>query len=423
MMAVRKGAALAIGETTDMFLLHLEEAERDWNREQEGLTAKILERPGEVVLSLTEPGYLGLRWAPAGNHVALHKLVPGSQATKHEESLHTVAKKTGFTGFVVRAVGGTVVTDWSYTDTLAVLMSEQRPLEIHLTPAPVPEFSVEAPAVVATFLEAGKLGVGYKLDAPSQRVFVDSIAPGTQASRIPELHAGLVLEEVGAAGVIGRPFKETIEIIKGHEARPLSLGFSSSWIGHEAADVSGIWHASGTAAGLAQLAIEATLSTGTSMQKLFTEEKFELRQNGTFVHGRSVASSEVFTLVGTLVDQALSLMQSYSDGTQITWTAQVGQMGSQVLMTKGKWDGTYQGEFTAKRTNATVEDVPDASGDAVERAGLSVTILQGRSGSGDGIRKAMIKDWSSVTCELKLTPSEATQVSFQWKNPDFYQES
>ena len=78
--------------------------------------------------------------------------------------------------------------------------------------------------VEVTFLEAGSIGIKFVDNPHTKVVQIRAINPGTQAERHSVLQAGMVLRSVGGTSVVGRSYKDTIDIIKA-QGRPLACRF------------------------------------------------------------------------------------------------------------------------------------------------------------------------------------------------------
>ena len=83
----------------------------------------------------------------------------------------------------------------------------------------------EEPEVLSvTFTEAGSMGLKFTPNKLTGNTEVLAVNPGTQAERHRELHAGLILKSVGKVGVMGRPYAETLGMLKA-SGRPVTLTF------------------------------------------------------------------------------------------------------------------------------------------------------------------------------------------------------
>ena len=80
----------------------------------------------------------------------------------------------------------------------------------------------ESGAMSVTFVEPGSLGLKFTPNQQTGNTEVLAVNPGTQASRHPQLQAGLVLTHVGRSGVLGRPYAQTLELLKS-SGRPVTL--------------------------------------------------------------------------------------------------------------------------------------------------------------------------------------------------------
>ena len=174
---VQKGAREAIESHADVLLEHLESAEQDWYKERQLLMSI------DVTASLDEPGELGLRWAYDARlgGVVVQAVEPHSQAQRSPRLC---------VGLVLKSVGGVHVSGLSYAETLKQLATEDRPLELRLTPAALPVPPRQVPPLVASLQEEGPLGIGFKFDKISRHVFVESVKPSSQASRQPRIQPG-----------------------------------------------------------------------------------------------------------------------------------------------------------------------------------------------------------------------------------------
>eukprot|EP01043_Picozoa_sp_COSAG02_P037660 COSAG02_NODE_2843_length_7905_cov_95.905842_6_plen_687_part_01 len=79
--------------------------------------------------------------------------------------------------------------------------------------------------ISVVFTEPGTLGLHLTRNKDTGTVDVLQINAGTQAERHTQLRAGLVLQGVGPVSVVGKSYKETLDLIKGG-GRPLALSFS-----------------------------------------------------------------------------------------------------------------------------------------------------------------------------------------------------
>ena len=174
---VQKGAREAIESHADVLLEHLETAEQDWYKERQLLMSI------DVTASLDEPGELGLRWAYDARlgGVVVQAVEPHSQAQRSPRLC---------VGLVLKTVGGVQVSGLSYAETLKQLATEDRPLELRLTPAALPVPPRQVPPLIASLQEEGPLGIGFKFDKISRHVFVESVKPSSQASRQPRIQPG-----------------------------------------------------------------------------------------------------------------------------------------------------------------------------------------------------------------------------------------
>ena len=77
-----------------------------------------------------------------------------------------------------------------------------------------------------TFTEQGSLGLSLHEDptAPT-RAIVESVIPGAQASRHPELEKGLVLSAIGGHSIGGVPYTAVVTMLRG-TGRPVTLSFT-----------------------------------------------------------------------------------------------------------------------------------------------------------------------------------------------------
>ena len=90
--------------------------------------------------------------------------------------------------------------------------------------AAIEEEPEEQQAMSVTFTEQGSLGLKFTPNKQTGNTEVLAVNPGTQAERHRELRAGLILKTVGGAGVMGRPYAETLGMLKA-AGRPVTLTF------------------------------------------------------------------------------------------------------------------------------------------------------------------------------------------------------
>jgi hypothetical protein len=78
--------------------------------------------------------------------------------------------------------------------------------------------------VSVTFTEAGSLGLKFTPNKQTGDVELLQVNPGTQAERHPQLAAGLILQNVAGASVVGKSYQEVLGMIKAG-GRPISMTF------------------------------------------------------------------------------------------------------------------------------------------------------------------------------------------------------
>jgi hypothetical protein len=114
----------------------------------------------------------------------------------------------------LRSVNGQVIS--TFKEALQAIDAAGRP--VTLTFNTFPDLQV-------SFQDSGTLGLKF-VKGQGGSVEIGVVNPGTQASRIAGLHAGLVLKAVGTRDVSQQmPYKDIVSLIKSHTTRPLVLRF------------------------------------------------------------------------------------------------------------------------------------------------------------------------------------------------------
>jgi hypothetical protein len=175
---------------------------------------------GDVVVTLTEPGPLGVSFA--GTWPTIHSVIPGTQACQHPQ-LQPGMRLVRIQG---RSVDGLTLQQGG-----ALLKQAARPLWLtvrHPTSVapqpflvPVPVAGAPVPAegdVVVTLTEPGPLGVSFAGTWPA----IHSVLLDTQACQHPQLQPGMRLVRIQGQSVDGLTLQQGGALLK-QAARPLSL--------------------------------------------------------------------------------------------------------------------------------------------------------------------------------------------------------
>jgi predicted metalloprotease with PDZ domain len=182
---------------------------------------QLAERPDLITVTFTEPGTLGLKFAPnnqTGN-IELLKVNAGTQAEKHAQLK---------AGLILSSVSGAAVTGRQYTDVIQLIKVASRPLQLSFSrkDSKIAGQGSDSAGVAVTFTEPGALGLKFTPNQQTGHVKLLQVNPGTQAERHSQLRAGLILRTVSGSSVAGKSYQEVLGMIKAG-GRPLSMAFSS----------------------------------------------------------------------------------------------------------------------------------------------------------------------------------------------------
>ena len=179
----------------------------------------------EIEATFEAGGPMGLKFTPVGKEVHILAINPGTQA----ERMPQLAP-----GLVLTKVGSESMESVDYNSAVTLLKGWPRPVTLAFRPAGSAAAAAAAAApgrrsISAVFREVGTLGLKFTATTDSgggPMVQVLAINPGTQAERMPQLQAGLVLEKVGERSVVGHSYDVVLAAIKG-SGRPLELVFGA----------------------------------------------------------------------------------------------------------------------------------------------------------------------------------------------------
>lgn len=186
------------------------------------MNAKQSTEGPDIIITFTERGTLGLKFAPnhqTGN-IELLKVNCGTQAEQHTQLE---------AGLILSSVDGALVAGRKYKDVIQLIKMASRPLQLGFCRKDSEDTRQDSDtvSVAVTFTEPGTLGLKLTPNKRTGDVELLQVNPGTQAERLPQLCAGLILRSVAGSPVVGKSYQEVLGMIKAG-GRPLSMTFSPS---------------------------------------------------------------------------------------------------------------------------------------------------------------------------------------------------